>query len=134
MAQMEAAASEHAKDAGQQAVADNSPRLEEYPEFERNFDIQPGIDLDAETDDARRRAEEQAAVMSIAPNPQPGGPCPVPAKDRYTREEAYQGLQWEIHLMRKQIREYHEEKKRQFKKMQPAPATPPLPGPLSSSA
>jgi hypothetical protein len=109
----------------QQAAVDDSARLQEYPEFERNLDIPSGIDLDAETDHVMRRAEEQAAVLSIAPNPQPGTGCPVPAKIHYTREEAYQGLQWEVHHLRKQIREYEEERKQQFKKMQPASATAP---------
>jgi hypothetical protein len=137
-AQMEAAlqATEEdtEEDAREEAVADDSARLQEYPEFERNFDIPSGVDLDAETDRAMRGAEEQAAVLSIVPTPLPGAGCPVPAKLQYTREEAYQLMQWQIHHMQKQIREYEEERKRELKKKQAASATAPLAEPLSSSA
>ena len=106
IAQMEAALETAGEKAAEEkAVADDSTRLQEYPEFERNFDIPSGIDLDAETDHAMRGAAEQAAVLSIAPNPQPGAGCPVPAKIHYTREEAYQVMQWQIHRMQQQIRE-----------------------------
>jgi hypothetical protein len=130
MAQMEAAQ----KDTTEEAVVDDSTRLQEYPEFERNFDLPSGIDIDAETDHVMRRAEELAAVLSIAPTPQPGAGCPVPAKIHYTREESYQIFQWQIHRMKQQIREFEEERKREFAKKQPASAPPPLAEPLSSSA
>jgi hypothetical protein len=130
-AQIEAAQQEDTRD---EAVADDSRRVQEYPEFERNFDIPSGIDLDAEIDHAMRGAAEQAAVLSIAPTPQPGSGCPRPAKSHYTREEDYQGMQWEIHRMRQQIREYQEEKKRELAKKQPTSATTPLAESLSSSA
>jgi hypothetical protein len=137
-AQMEAAqedSREVPRDAArEEAVADDSLRLQEYPDFERNFNIQPGIDLDAETDHVMREAELQVAVLSIVPAPQPAAGCPVPAKIHYTREEAYQVLQWQIHRMKQQIREFEDERKREFRKMQPASATPPPAGPLSSSA
>ncbi len=55
---------------------DNSTRLQEYPEFERKFGIEPGVDLDAETDHAMRAAEDQAAILSVAPAYQPGTDCP----------------------------------------------------------
>lgn len=116
---------EVAEEGANEPAADDSTRLQEYPEFERHFDIQPGVDLDAEADYEMRKAEEQAAVMAIAPTPQPGAGCPVSAKIHYTREEAYQVLQWQIHHMQKQIREYEEERKLAFKKMLAASATPP---------
>jgi hypothetical protein len=122
------------QNATEEANAGEIARLEDYPEFERNLDLEPGIDLDAETDRVMRRAEEQAAALSIAPNPLPGSDCPVPAKIQYTREEAYQCLQWEIHFMRKQIREFQEERKRESNKIQAASAIPPLAEPVSSSA
>jgi len=122
---------EHANEDG---VTDDHSRVQEYPEFEQKFGIPPGIDLDAETDRAMREAEEQAAVLSITPTSQPGAGCPVPAKIHYTREEAYQVLQWQIHRMKQQIREYQDERKRELTKKQAASATPPLAASLSSSA
>jgi hypothetical protein len=122
MARIEAELEGTEEDTRDGAVADDSARIQEYPEFERNFDIPSGIDLDAEIDHAMRGAAEQAAVLSIAPTPQPGSGCPRPAKSHYTREEDYQGMQWEIHRMRQQIREYQEEKKRELAKKQPASA------------
>jgi hypothetical protein len=111
------------KDAEGETPADNSTRLQEYPEFERKFGLQTGVDLDAETDHAMREAEDQAAIYAVAPAYQPGTGCPVPAKIHYTREEAYQSLQWEIHQMKQQIRAYKEERKLELSKKQAASAT-----------
>ena len=135
MAQIEASL----QDTQEEASSDDTTRLQEYPEFELHFDIPSGIDLDSETDRVTRRAEEQAAVLSLAPNPLPGTDCPVPAKSHYTREEAYQILQWEVHSLRKQIREEQElkrleGKRQEDKKKLSASAHPPLPEPLSSRA
>ena len=129
VAQMDAAL----KAAEGQAPADNGNRLQEYPEFERKFGIEPGVDLEAETDRAMRAAEEQAAIYAVAPTYQPGTGCPVPAKIHYTREEAYQSLQWEIHRMKQQIRAYKEERKLELSKKQAASATG-VPNPASNTA
>lgn len=116
------------------AAAPQAPvPVTEYPDLERNFDLPPGIDLDAAIDHAILRAQEQAAALSVMPTPQPGSGCPVPAKLHYTREEGYQIMQWEVSRLRKQIREFQEERKRDFERKQPAPAAPP-PNPVASSA
>ncbi len=133
MAQMEAARERAEEHTEEQAVADDSTRLQEYPEFERNFDIQSGVDLDAEIDHAMREAAERAAILSVAPTPQPGAGCPVPAKPHYTREEGYQLLQWEVHHMRQQIREYEKERNRELKKILVASVTG-SPAPVSNTA
>ena len=105
----------------------------EYPDLERNFDLPPGIDLDAAIDHAMLRAQEQAAALSVMPTPQPGSGCPVPAKPHYTREESYQVMQWDISRLRKQIREFQEERKQYFAKKQPDSAAP-SPNPAANSA
>jgi len=87
----------------------NSTRLQEYPEFERNLGLPPGIDLDAETEAAELKAEEHARVLSIAPGS-------VPARGNYTREEAYQGLQWQIHFLKQQLADYADIRKEQQEK------------------
>ena len=116
-----------------EAPPDDCARLQEYPEFERKFGLQPGVDLDAETDHAMRAAEDQVAALSIAPTYEPGTGCPVPSKVHYTREEAYQSLQWEIHQMKKQIHAYKEERKLELSKKHAASATT-TPEPLAGSA
>jgi hypothetical protein len=97
-------------------------RLQEYPDFERNFDLPPGVDLDAAIDRAMLGAQEQAAALSVMPTPQPGSGCPVPAKPHYTREESYQVMQWEISSLRKQVREFQEARKQELTRKQPAAA------------
>jgi hypothetical protein len=131
VAQMQAALK---KDAQSEAQEDQSARIQEYPEFERKFGIQPGVDLDAETDHAMRAAEEQVAARSIAPTYEPGTGCPVPSKVHYTRDEAYQMLQWQIHRMKQEICAYKEERKLELTKKQAAAAPPPPAESLSSSA
>ncbi len=79
------------------------------------------------------RAQQQATALSVMPTPQPGSGCPVPAKPHYTREESYQIMQWEISILRKQIREFQEERKQYFTKKQPDSAAAP-PNPVASSA
>ncbi len=116
-----------------EVASDDSTHVQEYPDFERNLGLPIGIDLDAETDRAMRRAEEQAAVLSIAPTYQPGTNCPVSPKLHYTREEAYQLMQWQIHRLQQQIRSYEEVKKLELSKKPAASATL-APDPVSNTA
>jgi len=104
-------------------AASTSTPLREYPEFERNFDLPAGADLDAETDRAMVGAQEQLAALSVVPTLQPGVGRPVPAKGLYTRDEAYQMMQWEINRLRKQVREFQEERNQKFEKKQAASIT-----------
>lgn len=113
--------------------ADSSTRLQEYPDFERKFGLQPGVDLEAETDHAMRAAEEQVAVHSVAPTYEPGTGCPVPSKVHYTRDEAYQVLQWQIHRMKQEIRAYKEERKLELSK-KPSASAADVPNPASNTA
>ena len=124
---------EQNEDTKPEVAFDDSSRLQEYPDFERNLGLPSGIDLDAETDHAMRQAEEQAAVLSIAPTYQPGTNCPVPAKVHYTREEGYQLMQWQIHRLQQQIRGYEAERKLELSKKPVASATP-APDPVSNTA
>jgi hypothetical protein len=137
VAQMQAAHKHEEDEKGETPAAraeqSQSPRLQEYPEFERKFGIQPGVDLDAETDHAMRAAEEQVAAHSIAPTYEPGTGCPVPSKVHYTRDEAYQMLQWQIHRMKQEIRAYKEERKLELSKMPSASVTG-VPSPASNTA
>ncbi len=55
--------------ANAQADTDDSLRVQECPEFEKQFGLPPGADLDAETDAALRKADEEE--KSAAANPSP---------------------------------------------------------------
>src|SRR5215471_21637949 len=88
---------------------DNSTRLQEYPEFESNLGIPADVDLDAEADDETRRGERYAGVLSISPGA-------LPARGNYTREEAYQGLQWQIHFLKERLEEYADIRQQQQEK------------------
>ena len=41
---------------------DNDSRIQEYPEFEKQFGLPPGADLDAETDAVLQKADEEAEL------------------------------------------------------------------------
>src|SRR5664279_3436465 len=70
--QMEAAQLENRKNAPDQTHADNS-RVQECPEFEKQFGLPPGADLDAETDAVLQKADEEAEMRQAEslPNPPP---------------------------------------------------------------
>jgi hypothetical protein len=124
MAEMEQRAQSVAAAPAQAPASPANPRLEDYPEFERNFDIPLGADLDAEADKAMARAQEFLAARAVAPPLQPGGGCPVPAKLPYNREEGYQMMQWEILRLRREVRA-SQQRDPEFQKKQPASSTPP---------
>jgi hypothetical protein len=135
--QQQALLAENAASAEASASANGSAtddqRITEYPEFERRHGLQPGIDLDAATDQAMRGAEEQAAILSVGPTPLLNSPFPT--KAAYTRDESYQMMQYEIQSLRKEVREYREERDAFIQRIrkQPASATP-LPEPAASTA
>lgn len=105
-----------------------------YPEFERTFDIPEGTDLDAEIDRFTLAAQEQATVLATMPMPQAGAGCPVPLKPHYTREEAYQLLQWEVTRTRREIRESHEQFQKLISQKRPPAAVAAAPAPVSETA
>ena len=86
--------------AGSERVDDNS-RIQEYPEFEKQFGLPPGADLDAETDAVLRKADEEAELRQgeSMPAPPPGVRPGSPAY-RVFREEAYQMLRLQVNEMR----------------------------------
>jgi len=110
---MEAAQLEQKKD----AKADDSPRVQEFPEFEKQFGLAPGADLDAETDAVLQKADEEARLRQrdTLPEPPPGV-RPGCVAYRVYREEAYQILRLEVHALRHELRDYHEQKREKLKK------------------
>ena len=107
--QMEAAA------AAKESNSDDRPRLQEYPEFEQQFGIPPGTDLDAEIDAVLRKADEEAQLRQAEamPTPPPGVRVGSPAYRVY-REEAYQMMRLQLLDMRHQLRDYNQQKRQQF--------------------
>ena len=110
--QMEAAAA-----ANEQPHADNSSRIQEYPEFEKQFGLPPGADLDAEIDAVLRKADEEAELRQSEslPEPPPGMRVGSPAY-RVFREEAYQSMQMQLTRMRHELRDYNQQKREKLKK------------------
>jgi hypothetical protein len=112
--QMEAAQLEKRKDAPGQAHA-NGSRIQEYPDFEKQFGLPPGTDLDTETDAVLRKADEEAELRQAdaLPTPPPGMRPGSPAW-RLFREEGYQIMRSQINQMRHQLREFNEQKRQQL--------------------
>jgi len=97
--------------------ADDHSRVQEFPDFEKTFDINPGADLDAETAFLLRQADAEAELRQADPMPTPPpGLRPGSPAYRVYREEAYQGMQMQLNSMRVQLREYNEMKRQQLEK------------------
>jgi hypothetical protein len=130
--QMETAAAANA-----QPHADQGSRIQEYPEFEKQFGIPPGADLDAETDAVLRKADEEAELRQgeALPTPPPGM-RPGSAAYRLFREEAYQVMRLQLRETQHQLRDYNEQKRQQFEKMKKEEmmSAPPAPERLADSA
>jgi hypothetical protein len=97
---------------------DDSSRIQECPDFEKQFGLPPGADLDAETDAVLQKADEEAEIRKSEslPEPPPGVRAGSPAY-RLFREEAYQVLRLQLKATQHQLREYNEQKRQQFEKM-----------------
>ena len=108
--QMEAAAAANA-----QPRPDEGSRIQEFPEFEKQFGLPPGVDLDVVIDAVLQKADEEAELRQSEslPMPPPGTRPGSPA-DRLFREEAYQVMRLQINDMRHQLRDYNEQKRQQF--------------------
>lgn len=110
---MHATQSETRPDAKQQAPADR-PRRQEYPQFEQEFAIKPGTDIDAELDWTLSKAEEEAELRQAnAPPPPPPGVRLGSAQYRVYCQEAYQILNMQVNQMKHELRDYYEEKRKQ---------------------
>ena len=135
-AKLAAAQSEAMHDAKQPAQADK-PRIQEYPNFEQEFGLNPGTDIDAETEWTERKAEEEAELRHANdfPPPPPGMRIGS-AQFRVYREEAYQALNMRLNHMKHDLKEYYEEKRKrgeeQFKKEMASVAS--SAGPVSRGA
>ena len=113
--QMEAAAAANPQ---AHAHADDDSRVQECPDFEKQFGLPPGADLDAETDAVLRKADEEAQDRQAEsmPTPPPGVRVGSPAY-RLFREEAYQILRLHVKDLQHQLREHNEQKRQQFEKI-----------------
>ncbi len=111
--QIEAAAAANA-----QPHADASSRVQEWPDFEKQFGLPPGADLDAETDAVLQKADKEAELRQAHAFPMPPpGVRPGSAAYHLFRDETYQTMRLTINEMRHQLRDYNEQKRQQFEKM-----------------
>jgi hypothetical protein len=138
---LEKAAAETAAAASQQEQTQPDPnsRVQEYPQFEQEFALEPGTDIDAELARTLRKADQEAELRQVNTMPPPPGVHLTPAQFRVYREEAYQVLNMQINRMRGELREYYEMKRKQaereiaeFKKE--ARAATDSPEPIATSA
>jgi len=90
-------------------------RIQEFPEFEKQFGIPPEADLDAETDAVLQQADEEAELRQGESMPlPPPGVRPGSVAYRVYREEAYQILQLRVNGLQHELRAYNEQKRQQF--------------------
>ncbi len=114
----------------QSPIDDNSP-IQEYPDFEQELGIPPGLDIDVVTDAVLQKADEEVQLRraDALPEPPPGIRPGSPAY-RLFREETYQTMRYQINDLRHQLRDYNEQKRQQIlkeietMKKEVAPATP----------
>jgi len=97
---------------------DDGSRIQECPDFEKQFGLPPGADLDAETDAVLRKADEEAELRQSEslPTPPPGV-RPGSAAYRLFREEAYQVMRLQLRETQHQLREFNEQKRQQHEIM-----------------
>jgi hypothetical protein len=106
---------EAAQAANAQSQDNHVSRVQEYPEFEKQFGLPPGADLDAVTDAVLQKADEEAALRQeeSLPEPPPGTRVGSPAYRLYC-EEGYQMLRLQLKATQFQLREYNQQKRQQY--------------------
>ena len=98
-----------------QAHADDSSRIQEYPEFDKQFSIPSGVDLDVLTDAVLQKADEETALRQeeSLPTPPPGLRVGSPAYHVF-QGEAYQTLRLQVKRMQFELRDYNQQKRQQY--------------------
>ena len=109
---------EAAQAANAQPQDNHASSIQECPEFEKQFGLPPGADLDAVTDAVLQKADEEAQIRQeeALPTPPPGVRVGSPAY-RLFREEGYQMLRLQLREMQHELRDYNEQKRQQFENM-----------------
>ena len=97
--------------------ADDDSRIQEYPEFDKQFSIPAGVDLDVLVDAVLQKADEETKLRQeeSLPTPPPGVRVGSPAYHLY-RDEVYQSLRRQLRETQYQLRDYNEQKRQQFEK------------------
>ena len=116
--QMEAVPQVRAPHLGTNLGSDDNSRIQEFPEFEKQFGLPLGADLDLETDAALRKADAEAEIRRAESMPVPpqGVRVGSPAYRVY-REEAYQVMRLQLQGMRYQLRDYYEQTRQEGEKL-----------------
>ena len=106
---------EAAQAAKAEPCADDGSHIQECPEFEKQFGLPPGADLDAVTDAVLQKADQEAEMRQeeALPTPPPGV-RPGSAAYRLFREEGYQMLRLQVKRMQFELREYNQQKRQQY--------------------
>jgi len=99
---------------------DDDSRIQECPEFEKQFGLPPDADLDAETDAVLQKADQEAELRQgeseSIPTAPPGVRVGSPAYHLF-QEEAYQILRLSVKRLQHELRDHNEQKRQQFEKM-----------------
>ena len=96
------------------AGSDAVSRLQEFPDFEKQLGLPPGVDFDTEIAVTEQKAEEEAqdrralSCPSLLPV-RPGSPA-----YRLFRDETYQMMRYQINDLRHELRDYHEQKRQKL--------------------
>ncbi len=107
-----------AEAAKNQPSADDNSRIQEFPEFEKQFGLPPGADLDAETEAVLRKADEESELRRAESMPEPPpGVRPGSPAFRVYREEAYQVMRLQLLDLRAELRNYRAKERQQFEAM-----------------
>jgi hypothetical protein len=101
--------------------SDDDSRIREFPDFEKQFGLAPGADLDAETDAVLRKADEEAhdRRAESMPEPPPGVRLGSAAYRVY-REEAYQVMRLQLLDLRAELRKYRAKESQQVEAIKEA--------------
>jgi hypothetical protein len=98
--------------------ASDDNRVHEIPNLEQKIGLQPGADIDAETDAVLCEAAENAVLRQAPPMPAPpAGVRPGSAAYHVYREEAYQCLQGQLRAARFELRDYYAQKRLEHEEM-----------------
>lgn len=113
IAQMEAAQSQSV-----QVQGPDLSRPTEYPDFEKEFGIPPGADIDTLTDAVFKQADQEVEFRHAQTvPPPPPGTRPGSAEYKLYRDEAIQELRTRIEVLQTNLREYWAMKKQMVDQM-----------------
>jgi len=88
----------------------------EYPNFEKDYELNPGDDIDAEIAHTLRKAEEENALRHVNDMPEPPPGMRIgSAQYKVYRDECYRVLNMQLNHLKHDLRDYYAEKNKHVK-------------------